>query len=102
MPIRTINVTFNVTDRQYELLVMGKCDKPNPERIKRMLLNEAARMGRSVIDQGLRDGFDEKPKRKPEPKARVRIINEGYYGLDSKRLDKQHRAKLNSKETPHD
>lgn len=60
MPIRQINVTFNVTERQYELLVMGKCDKPNPERVKRLLLNEAARQVRTTIEMGLRDEHDHK------------------------------------------
>ena len=43
MKRREINVTFSVTDDEYTLLAMGKCEAPNPARMKAMLLGEARR-----------------------------------------------------------
>jgi hypothetical protein len=37
----TITVTFSVTSDELEALRMGKCDKPDPERMKHMLLAAA-------------------------------------------------------------
>ena len=51
--MRTINITLQLTDQEWELLTLGKCEKPSDFRIKLMLLSEAARnlrnMSESVI-----------------------------------------------------
>lgn len=41
--MKTININFTLTDSEHEFLVAGKCDKPNAQRIKMMLLREAAK-----------------------------------------------------------
>jgi hypothetical protein len=52
--MRTITIRINVTDREQHLLVMAKADKPDGERIKRLLLRDAASTLRRMIDDGLR------------------------------------------------
>jgi hypothetical protein len=37
----TITITFDVSERELAYLRMGKCDKPNGQRIKAMLLAQA-------------------------------------------------------------
>ena len=51
--MKAIDIHFTVTEGEYELLRLGKCDKPNPQRVKRMLLSQAisnlTRMGKDVM-----------------------------------------------------
>ena len=85
--MRTINITFTVSERQYEYLCLAKSEQPDPQRIKMMLLSQAVsllrRMGEQVMDEARNLPRPEvklamPPKTKPK---RVRVINEGYYGL---------------------
>ena len=52
--MKTININFTLTESEYELLRLGKCEKPNPQRIKWMLIQEASKnllwMSNSVKD----------------------------------------------------
>ena len=52
--MKTINITFTVTDAEQELLRLGKCDKPHPQRIKMQLLVEAARNLRNMSETVVR------------------------------------------------
>ena len=120
MPTVKFEIAF--TAREFELLVAAKSDKPHPSRIKAMLVDDARstlrRMISMVDDERMSGGTAARgasfgAKSMPKPVAtrstpakeklapsggnaarRVRIINEGYYGLDSKALDKQHEQEL--------
>ena len=48
--MKTITIKFDVTTREHELLVAAKADQPHPSRIKAMLLADAARVLRGMID----------------------------------------------------
>jgi D-serine deaminase-like pyridoxal phosphate-dependent protein len=48
--MKTINITISLTEREHELLVAARCDRPGPERIKSFLLADAARTLRGMID----------------------------------------------------
>jgi hypothetical protein len=79
--MRTITINFTVTDFQFDVLRWGKCDKPNPERVKRMLLQEAAKNARWLIDSVLKNDpsdplvADKGPHIKVNTKAELREIN---------------------------
>jgi hypothetical protein len=94
MPTIKFEIAFST--REYELLIAAKSEKPHPDRIRALLISEARSTLRRMIDmvdQERNASFATKPVREHERK-RVRVQNEGYYGLDSKALDKQHARKL--------
>ena len=56
----------------------------------RALLTQVRKPKTPLLDSLTKHGLPRKPQR-------VRVMNEGYYGLDSKVLDKIERAKRNTK-----
>jgi hypothetical protein len=48
--MKTIIIKFDLTDREHQLLVGANLQQPHPERIKSMLLADAARTLRGLID----------------------------------------------------
>ena len=57
--MRTINITFTVSERQYEYLKLAKSEQPNPQRIKMMLLSQAASLLRRMGEQVMQDARKE-------------------------------------------
>ena len=53
--MRTINITFTVSERQYEYLCLAKSEKPNPQHIKLMLLSQAASLLRRMGEQAMHE-----------------------------------------------
>jgi hypothetical protein len=51
--VKTINITVTLTDTEYDFLKLGKCDIPSPQRLKMMLLREAARNLRNMSESVL-------------------------------------------------
>ena len=71
--MKTINITVTLTDTEYDFLKLGKCDIPSPQRLKMMLLREAARNLRNMSESVLQSAR--------EPQARKgfaeTVIDEG-------------------------
>ena len=74
--MKTINITFTVTDAEQELLRLGKCDKPSPQRIKMQLLVEAARNLRNMSETVVRAAREPaRPNPRVNTKAELAEIN---------------------------
>ena len=90
--MKTINITITLSEREHELLVAAKSERPHPTRIKALLIAEARSTLRrliSMVDDERMSGGTAAREAEATLK-RVRVQNESYYGLDSKLLDKAH------------
>jgi hypothetical protein len=47
--VKTITITIKLTDREHDLLVAAKSDKPHPERMRALLVAEARSTLRRMI-----------------------------------------------------
>lgn len=68
--MKSIAINFTLTEGEFELLRLGKCDKPSPQRIKMQLLQEAARNLRNMSESVLSSARRETPSRGEGPAAR--------------------------------
>ena len=59
--MKSIAINFTLTEGEYELLRLGKNEKPNPQRIKLQLLHEAARNLRNMSESVLQGARGERP-----------------------------------------
>ena len=60
--MRTIKIEFTLTEREQQLLASVHCDMPSGEKVKGMLLMEAARLARREIDNILYAHFESRRK----------------------------------------
>ena len=94
--MRKITIEIEVTSLEYQLLETGKMDTPHPERVKRLLLNEAARNLRNLIGAVLNsprdapqlihtmerdhtftlDAIEQRAARKTKPKLKRKLCKE--------------------------